>query len=194
VSIHDNACAIPAFVSFPHRVIEVLGRLQAQTTPTVPSSLYIYSLVEQQTLCSSYSIAAMLGYTTRQIQSLDALGLAALIHPDDLQQVSEHFQRFTTLVEGEVVAVEYRMRRANGAWCWLRSQESVLVEAIGGFPLQVLGLVQDITQLVNGSSSKLVRLGRLFRQRTSASRRMRLVVSKRSRSHLFKPDQVWINY
>lgn len=127
-------------------LIEVLGRLQSYILSDFPSSVYVYDLVDQCTLCASHSIASILGYTEREIRRLEPLGLATLIHPDDILLVSDHFQRFTTLVEEEVITVEYRMKRADGTWSWLRSYETVLIKATDGFPVQILGIVQDITK------------------------------------------------
>lgn len=129
--------------------MDILGRLQQHTAHTPPSTTYIYDLVNQCNLCSTSSLAAILGYSPETIRSMGALEFASLIHPDDLDRVSTHFQRFSTLVAGEVIEIEYRMKRANGQWCWLRSQETLFVQANDGFPLQVLGIVQDITDQKN---------------------------------------------
>ncbi len=133
-------------VSSPQRLIEALGRLQAHTINTVAGSIYIYDLVDQCTLCATSSVSAILGYTDAEINTMGAIGMAALIHPDDLLRVSDHYQRSITLRQGEVLEIEYRMMRPDGTWCWLRSHETALVEAIDGFPLQVLGIIQDTTQ------------------------------------------------
>jgi PAS domain S-box-containing protein len=145
----DASCSTNAAVASPQQLIEVFGRLQAHTSRAIPENVYIYNLVEQHTLCSSYAVSAMLGYPANEIY---ALGLATLIHPADLQQVAEHFQRFATLMADEVIAIEYRMKRADGTWCWLRSQDTVLLRSIDGLPLQVLGVVQDITQIAVASA------------------------------------------
>lgn len=134
----------PSTIS-PQQFIEALGRLQIHAIGSVPGSVYIYDLVNQQTLCSSRSVAAMLGYTADQIYAMDSTGFADLIHPDDLEQVAEHYQRFPTLLSGKVIAVEYRMIHANGAWRWLRSQETLLMQS-HGIPVQALGIVQDTTE------------------------------------------------
>jgi PAS domain S-box-containing protein len=125
--------------------LEVMTRLQPHPIGSVPNSVYIYDFVEQRTLCASSSLPAMVGYTPDEIHTMGASGLANLIHPDDLNSVSEHYQRFTTLKSGEVIAIEYRLKRPDGTWCRLRSQETSLRQAIDGFPLQVLGLVEDLT-------------------------------------------------
>lgn len=147
-----DSCYVPCLdntsVSLPQQLIEALGRLQAQAPNTILGSVYVYDLVEQRTLSVSCSVAAMLGYSADAIEAMGPVGLAALIHPDDLNLVSEHYQRFATLQSGEVITIDYRMRRADGAWCWLRSQETPLVKAIDGFPLQILGIIQNLTQLL----------------------------------------------
>lgn len=129
-------------------LIEMVERLQTQAPSTILGNTYVYDLVDQQTLYSSYSIATLLGYTNQAIHDLGPTGLASLIHPDDLEAVSAHFQRFSTLNPNEVISVDYRMRRADGRWCWLRSQETPLVTAIDGCPLQILGIVQELNQLI----------------------------------------------
>jgi PAS domain S-box-containing protein len=138
-------------------VFEALARLQAQTKTalgTAPDSVYIYDLVDQNSTHLSYSVAELLGYTAEQMNGLGGLGLAGLIHPADVEAVSEHFQRFTTLHPNEVIAIEYRMMGSDGEWCWLRSLETPLVLAVDGFPLQILGLVHTICTSVEQSSQQ----------------------------------------
>lgn len=140
-------CLTDVAVPLPKTIIAVLDKLQTEASDAIPGSIYVYDLVEQSTIHTSYSVAAMLGYTTAQTAAMEPDGLASLIHPDDLNRVSEHYQRFTTLRSEETIAIEYRMKQADGTWCCLRSQETPLVTAIDGFPLQILGLIQKIPQL-----------------------------------------------
>jgi PAS domain S-box-containing protein len=144
VDTHDTTHFFDA--ASPQRLIEALGRLQAHTISTVAGSIYIYDLVDQCTLCATSSVSAILGYADAEIDAMGPMGMAALIHPDDLLLVSDHYQRSITLRAGKVMEIEYRMMRPDGAWCWLRSHETLLVQAIDGFPLQVLGIIQDTTQ------------------------------------------------
>jgi PAS domain S-box-containing protein len=192
---HPNPEFINTAVPSSQRVIEILAQLQAQAREPIPSCVYIYDLVEQHTIYSSTSVAAILGYASAQIDSLGFLGLAKLIHPLDLQKVSEHFQRFLTLREGEVIAVEYRMKRPDGTWGWLRSHDIQLVQAIDGFPLQVLGIIQDITQYSpHARSKKRATSGRSFGQSLATLKRMgishtRWMEKRRRRFHLSKKSR-----
>lgn len=130
------------FIPLPKHILEILRGLQPSQPESIPSSFYIYDLVEQRTLCSSSSISVLLGYTAEEIDAMGHTGLAHLIHSDDLQHVAKHYQRFTSLHCGDVIYSEYRMKHSNGSWCWIRSQETPLVTASDGYPLQILGLIQ----------------------------------------------------
>lgn len=186
--IHDNFCSPNYAASFPTRVIETLGRLQVQSNHPISSSTYIYDLVEQRTICSSCSVATLLGYSADDVLAMWPIGLASLIHPDDINRVADHYQRFTTLVSGEVITIEYRMKRSNGKWCWLRSQETPLVQAIDGFPLQILGLLEDITPLPSPNPRKSMLLSRYFRQ-PGTKRRRRIAATHPKQSHLSQLTQ-----
>jgi PAS domain S-box-containing protein len=107
--------------------------------------VYLYDLVNQCNLCESCSLTAWLGYSSQDPEMKESLGLAQLIHPDDLVRVAEHFQRFATLPAGKTIALKYRMRHADGQWHWLYSQETAFVQARDGYPLQILGIIQDLT-------------------------------------------------
>ena len=154
---HQKTAFVKASIVCAERIIEVLKQLQNQSKNVVPSSFYIYDLVEQRTLGSSGSVAAMLGYSGDAIQSMGPFGLASLIHPDDLEPIASHYLRCTTLVYGEVITTEYRMKHVDGTWCWLRLQETLLLEANNGLPLQILGSVRPMTPLVNSSPEEFLK-------------------------------------
>ncbi len=125
---------------------EVLGRLSIYVDQAAPNSVYVYDLVDQYTVCcSEFSVPALLGYAAHQTEAMGKLGLSELIHPADVQSVATYFQQFCTLKTGEIITLAYRMKRVDGTWCLLRSQDTALITAVDGFPLKVLGLVADIS-------------------------------------------------
>jgi PAS domain S-box-containing protein len=133
----------------PKQITQMLWQVPAfkqRILEAMPDTVYVYDLVDQRNVYSTRPLMEMLGYTTEQIRAMGIMGAAKLIHPQDLDQVANHFQRFITLVAGETIEIEYRVKRANGKWCWLRSVETPFVQAIDGFPLQILGIMQDVTQ------------------------------------------------
>ncbi|NJN56157.1 MAG: PAS domain-containing protein [Leptolyngbyaceae cyanobacterium SL_5_9] len=176
MNIRDAHRSGNASVSSQH-MIAVLGRLQNQAVNAISGSIYIYDLVDQCTLCASCSVAAMLGYSAEAIHATGSSGLARLIHPADLNRVSEYYQRFTTLTPGEIITIEYRMKRADGTWCWLRSQETLLVQASDGLPLQIIGMLQDLDSLSRSNIRSFTKSNRSFRRHRSVLR-TRVVCAK----------------
>lgn len=118
----------------------------------IPDAVYLYDLVDQRTLFATRSIADLLGYSESEVQAMQDVGLAHLIHPADLEIVASHFQNFTVLPAGVVIEILYRMKRADGQWCWLRSREVPFIQAIDGYPLQIFGTVQEMTDTAQGGS------------------------------------------
>ncbi|MGP1386307.1 MAG: PAS domain-containing protein [Thainema sp.] len=136
-----------AFAQYPQRLIEALRQLQIHESSKILGRVYVYDLIDQRTIYSSCSVAAILGYTAKAIHVMGPERLARLIHPEELEAVSEYYQRFASLKYGEVVAINYRMKQADGSWYWLYSQETPLVTASDGLPIQILGVTQLLPQL-----------------------------------------------
>jgi PAS domain S-box-containing protein len=186
MGIHDRSCFVSRPGAFSQPFVQALGRIQAQSGDLPASRVYVYDLVEQQTVYTSSSMAALLGYTADAIQAMGQIGLAHLIHPDDLNRVSEYYQQFATLLQEDIIAVDYRMKRADGTWCWLRSQETPLVQADDGYPLQILGMLQDLTPLLTSCAHRLRSSRRLVRRRAISTQRTVLLSAHRRYSRFIR--------
>ncbi|HEY6645007.1 response regulator [Povalibacter sp.] len=85
---------------------------------------------------------AMTGYLQGELESTLA-ALHGLVHPDDLprlqQMTQDHFNRH------EPFDIEYRLRRKNGHYIWLRSRATAQRDATGE-PTLLSGSMHDITE------------------------------------------------
>jgi len=91
----------------------------------------------------SPQITTMFGYTQEEWLHDDDLSLwASVIHPDDRSVVDEIAAR--TSVTGEPYEAEYRMRRKDGTWVWVRD-EAHLVSGEGDLRPYWHGVIVDIT-------------------------------------------------
>jgi PAS domain-containing protein len=86
---------------------------------------------------------------------MGVLAFASLLHPQDLCAVAEYYQRFSTLEIGEIIESEYRMKRADGEWCWLRSQETRYLDRVEECSPQLLGTIEEITGDEEGEKTEL---------------------------------------
>ncbi|HEY9652877.1 MAG TPA: PAS domain S-box protein [Coleofasciculaceae cyanobacterium] len=112
-----------------------------------PNLWYIYDLIEQRNVYANREIAAVLGYTSQEIQAMGSAILPTILHPDDLTKSLEHLERFQSASDEDILEIEYRMREANGGWRTLLCREIVFSRTPDGRVKQLLGTATDITQL-----------------------------------------------
>ncbi|KUG08079.1 PAS domain S-box protein [Solirubrum puertoriconensis] len=119
-----------------------LGRV----ADTVPSLIYLYDLLQGRNLYCNRQLAPMLGYAAADLQLMGNAMFDKLVFPDDLPAVAAHHQRLQQALDGELISTEYRVRRRDGALCWLRVRESVFARNASGAPSEIIGSAEDITQ------------------------------------------------
>ena len=112
-----------------------------------PSILYLYDLVGRRNLWINGRVAAVLGYTTAEIEAMAPGALAGLVHPEDSWRLGMHdrLARFAPLADGQVSESEFRMRHVDGSWRWLRARELVFRRDEEGRPSTILGAAEDVT-------------------------------------------------
>jgi PAS domain S-box-containing protein len=96
----------------------------ADATPDM--MIYLYDLVEQRNVYVNRQIGEILGYTREEIQEMGSRMIEILVHPDDLESVTEHMKKVATGKKGEIIENEYRMKHAGGEWRWLLSRDSAV--------------------------------------------------------------------
>jgi PAS domain S-box-containing protein len=72
-----------------------------------------------------------------------------LIHPDDVGKVKQSLNRVTLIQptdQDDVPAVEFRMQKKTGGWCWILARGRVVAWDEVGHPLRMVGTHTDITE------------------------------------------------
>ncbi|MEA5593043.1 PAS domain S-box protein [Rivularia sp. UHCC 0363] len=115
-------------------------------TDSSPSTIYIYDLEKQQNIYTNHELAAILGYSRQEIQEMGNNLLANTLHPEDLEKVASGFQKIAVSEDGEINESEYRVRKADGEYCWFYSRDTVFTRNQDGKVTQFLGVATDITE------------------------------------------------
>ncbi len=113
---------------------------------TLPDILYIYDLRESRNVFVNDNIMCILGYTPEQTQAFGNQMLAKTVHPEDFTRLPAHTARLMAQADKDVGTFEYRMRHADGSWRWLYSREMIFQRDAAGFPVQIMGIAEDITE------------------------------------------------
>jgi PAS domain S-box-containing protein len=115
-------------------------------TDTLPSILFVYDRGEKRHIYVNRAVTAILGYSDIEIREMDSTVLPKLVHPEDRLRVAEHSSRLTSVADGEVLQVVYRLRHKNGSWRWFHGSETVFARDGAGQVKQTIGTATDITE------------------------------------------------
>ena len=92
------------------------------------------------------NIDELLGYAPLEFpRTIDAW--ESIIHPDDYEKVKDAFHQH--LKRREPYYVEYRVRRKDGSFCYLRDRGTALWDEQGK-PYKMIGACEDITERKEG--------------------------------------------
>ena len=114
-------------------------------TEANPNILYVHDLIKRYNVYINREVYTILGYIPEEVQQMGMAVLPTLMHPEDFAAIPEHFKRFESAKDGEILEFEYRMRHKNGDWRWLFARETVFVKNPDGKPKQILGAAADIS-------------------------------------------------
>ena len=111
-----------------------------------PSILYIYDIEEQRNIYANQEITIILGYSQKEIQAFGNTLLAHVIHPEDLKKIIDQQQKLLAAANGDILEMEYRIKSADGEWCWIYDRQTVFSRKEDGTVTQYLGVATDITK------------------------------------------------
>lgn len=147
------------------------SRFIHQITEIVPLIITVTDVREHQNVYTNREFTNALGYSAEEAaaQATDAAFLRAKMHEDDLPLYLSHVEQVARQPQGEPPLVcEYRVRHADGHWCWFRSRDTVFErDAQTGEPSHLLGIAEDITSVKQYEESLVALTQQL--QRSNAS-------------------------
>jgi diguanylate cyclase (GGDEF)-like protein/PAS domain S-box-containing protein len=115
----------------------------------LPAVLYVDAATGEDPMIDvSPSVQELLGIPREEFLSRP-LAWADAIHPDDLDAVMAETDRVT--LTGEPFRMEYRVVHPDGRTVWVR-EDAVLIPDESGQPLHWLGLMLDVTELIQAQA------------------------------------------
>ncbi|MBK1990594.1 PAS domain S-box protein [Sphaerospermopsis aphanizomenoides BCCUSP55] len=136
-----------------------------QVTDYSPQILYILNPLSWTNLYVNRQSIEILGYTPEEFMQGGAQFFLAILHPDDLPLMYRNMNHWKIARDDEILTTEYRMRRKNGSWCWLRSRDVVFARDENNQVIKILGTAQDISeskQIEAALEKELIRTKTLF--------------------------------
>src|SRR5215471_7722396 len=145
----------PAFAEdrLQKRAATVQAAVQERLTRLLSSSpAVIYSFEVRETFWPTFvsdNIKRVFGYDTREyLENADFW--RERIHPDDLARIETEVSR---TFESGVNALEYRFRRSDGTYCWVKDEQR-LIRNEATEPMEVVGSWSDISAVKEAEAHK----------------------------------------
>ncbi len=127
------------------RQLEATRRFSDRVAELSPLTMWVADVERQRLMYVSPQIESQLGYTPTEILEMGS-DVRLLLHPEEIAEplgpeaaVADF--RFDGLLERE-----YRVRHKNGDWRRFQVLSSVFERDDDGDPVQILGVVQDVTE------------------------------------------------
>jgi PAS domain S-box-containing protein len=111
-----------------------------------PNLIYTYDLREKRNTYANRDLLEFLGYSIEVIQQMGSDLLSTVIHKDDVSRITLHHEKFLSGKGDEIFEVEYRLKRADGQWRWVRSRDVLFSRDEQGRGRQILGSAEDVTE------------------------------------------------
>jgi two-component system sensor histidine kinase/response regulator len=120
-------------------------RFIERVTDDSPQLLYIFDLSAQKSIYVNHQIYETLGYHPEEVLQAGSQFFLDKFHPENQEVLTDYIEGWAEVADGQVVEREYRFKRANGDWCWLRSRDVIFTRDETGVPTQILGTAIDVT-------------------------------------------------
>ena len=103
----------------------------------------MFDLEEQRFTYINKRVNELIGQTEEYVYAMGPHLFQAIIHPEDLPRRTTYMNEMTTLTEGEVREIEFRIWVGNDFRCF-RTKDSIF-KTENGVVKQVIGIGEDIT-------------------------------------------------
>jgi len=119
------------------------------------NALYIRNVATGRNDFMNAQYLRLTGWSLEEINRMDNTQLAALVHPADQPRVFEHMQAVAQAADGEILEVEYRLRKKDEGWLWCQSWDAVFERDEQGRTKRILGTFLDITERKRAEEERL---------------------------------------
>jgi PAS domain S-box-containing protein len=119
--------------------------LNQKLLAAVPDLIYIFNVAEGRTVYASPSFAEVIGHEREKVLRMES-AILELVHPDDLPYLQLHRLCCARAKDGEVCALEFRMRDKDGKFRVLSTREMVFSRDEKGAARELLGVMANVSE------------------------------------------------
>ncbi|MDD5571786.1 MAG: PAS domain S-box protein [Bacteroidales bacterium] len=112
---------------------------------TTPDIKYVYDLEEKKLIYVNDNVTALLGYTPEELKELKE-NFISIFHTEYRELFIAETAKLMNFKDNEVNELEYKLLHKNGDHLWFSCCTMVFKRNVGGVPIQLIGVAQDISE------------------------------------------------
>jgi PAS domain S-box-containing protein len=116
----------------------------ARINAVIPSIIYITDIATGVPVWVGGRTTRLSGVTPQEFAQRPTELIQQIVHPDDMARIRESREDLVRRPDGEVVEVEFRVRRGDGAFAWVLDRAVVFERAGDGSVTRILSALIDI--------------------------------------------------
>jgi diguanylate cyclase (GGDEF)-like protein/PAS domain S-box-containing protein len=124
-------------------------RFTQRIADLTPNLLYIYDVIDNNTVYCNRFITEILGYTIEEIKQIDSDIFSSLIHPDDQAKMQQYRQRCINLRDDSYLEIECRLKDSQNNWHWIQTRKTIFSRTEDGKSKHILTIASDLTERKN---------------------------------------------
>ena len=139
--------------------------LLQRITAVLPNVVYVMNLAEQSVTWVNPQVATVMGYAAADVVAQGAAFMRNVMHPEDVSLMPATFAQLAHAADGEMVEIEYRLRRPDGTWRWFHARKAPFMRDAAGRVSDIIGTAIDVTDsrlAQEGMRTSEIRYRRLF--------------------------------
>lgn len=140
VPIEDN------YILYMYDITDIVEKetMLSKVLENIPGIVYVFDVNSGQNLFINSSSKTLLGYTPEEMASMKGGFLNDIIHPEDIQQVSDKHIALLNLPNGGHIENTFRCKTKNGDYEWFYCKEAVFDRNSNNKPMKKIGIMMSI--------------------------------------------------
>ncbi|MBV9045850.1 MAG: PAS domain-containing protein [Alphaproteobacteria bacterium] len=118
----------------------------------VPAVIYVYDVKARKSIFQNRQLADLVGHAA--VSDPNVSEWQNLTHPEDAATFPGYREQLATIMPGEIMAWEFRLRAPDGSWRWFVSRDALLSSDADGKPHLIVGNAFDISQQKDAERQK----------------------------------------
>jgi PAS domain S-box-containing protein len=139
-----ESSTVSVFIQFLNEKVGHHLHFTERITDTTPGIIYLFNLKTRNIEYVNMRAKELFGYGIDELKSYGNNVITQLMHPEDALKLEDWIESFNDVADRELRSFDFRLRKKDGEYRWVRNYISVFRRNPNGSPAEAIGIAVDI--------------------------------------------------